>query len=105
MKNSGNSKTFFTKLFSIDNIFVLGYIHASAIVPLGCPRFKIKREPYKWKGGSIVAEKGKSKTDVVARAEAKSRVETCRYCGNKVEVVMAVSPTGRKRMKRLCCEE
>ncbi len=52
-----------------------------------------------------MAEKGKSKTDVAARAEAKSRVELCRYCGNKVDVVLAVSPNGKKRMRRICCED
>ena len=51
-----------------------------------------------------MAEKNKSKTDVSARTESKNRVRTCRYCGNKVEVVLAVSPSGKKRMKRLCCE-
>ncbi len=51
-----------------------------------------------------MAEKVKSKTDVSARAEAKSRAHSCRYCGNKVDVVIAVSPTGKKRVKRLCCE-
>lgn len=51
-----------------------------------------------------MAEKGKSKTDVTARAEAKSRVQHCRFCGNKVEVVLAVTPTGKKKIKRLCCE-
>jgi ribosomal protein L28 len=29
----------------------------------------------------------------------------CSSCGNKVEVVLTVSPTGKKRMRRLCCEE
>ncbi len=47
--------------------------------------------------------KTKSKTDVTARAEAKNSARLCRNCGNKVEVVMAVSPTGKKSMKRLCC--
>lgn len=51
-----------------------------------------------------MAEKVKSKTDVAARAESKGKVHTCRYCGNKVEVVLAVSPTGKKRIKRVCCE-
>jgi hypothetical protein len=51
-----------------------------------------------------MAEKGKSKTDVSARAESKNRVQRCCYCGNKVEVVLAVSPTGKKKLKRLCCE-
>jgi hypothetical protein len=52
-----------------------------------------------------MAEKGKSKTDVAARTEAKNRVELCRYCGNKVDVVLAVSPNGKKRMRRICCED
>jgi hypothetical protein len=51
-----------------------------------------------------MAEKGKSKTDVSARAEAKGRIQRCSVCGNKVEVVLSVSPSGKKRMKRLCCE-
>jgi len=51
-----------------------------------------------------MAEKGKSKTDVSARADAKNRVQRCSCCGNKVEVVMTLSPTGKKKMKRLCCE-
>jgi hypothetical protein len=51
-----------------------------------------------------MAEKGKSKTDVSARADAKNRIQRCSCCGNKVEVVMTLSPTGKKKMKRLCCE-
>jgi hypothetical protein len=52
----------------------------------------------------MAAEKIRSKTDVSSRAEAKSKVATCRYCGKKIEVVLAVSPTGKKRVKRVCCE-
>lgn len=52
-----------------------------------------------------MAEKGKSKTNVAARAEAKSKGQFCRYCGNKVDVIMSVSPTGKKKIKRLCCGE
>jgi len=52
-----------------------------------------------------MAEKGKSKTDVSARVEAKGRIQRCSICGNKVEVVLAVSPSGKKRMKRVCCGE
>ncbi len=48
--------------------------------------------------------KAKSKTNVAARAEAKSMAQRCSICGNKVEVILSVSPTGKKRMKRLCCE-
>ena len=51
-----------------------------------------------------MAEKGKSKTDVSARAESKNRIHRCSICGNKGEVVLSVSPSGKKRMKRLCCE-
>lgn len=51
-----------------------------------------------------MAEKGKSKTDVAARAESKSRVHCCSNCGNKVEVVLSVSSSGKKRMRRVCCE-
>jgi len=56
------------------------------------------------KGGVIMAEKVRSKTDVSSRAEAKSKGLNCRYCGKKVEVVLAVSPTGKKKVKRICCE-
>jgi len=51
-----------------------------------------------------MADKGKSKTDVAARTETKNRIQRCSFCGNKVAVVLAVSPTGKKRMKRVCCE-
>ena len=47
---------------------------------------------------------GKSKTDVAARAGSKNLGRNCSLCGNKVEVVMAVSSTGKKSMRRLCCE-
>jgi len=50
-----------------------------------------------------MAEKGKSKTDVSARVEAKNRVQTCSKCGNKVEVILSISPSGKKRMRRICC--
>ena len=51
-----------------------------------------------------MAEKVKSKTDVAARAESKSRTKCCSNCGNKIEVVLSVSPNGKKRMRRVCCE-
>ncbi len=51
-----------------------------------------------------MAEKAKSKTDVAARLDAKGKVNICRNCGNKVDVVLAVSPSGKKKMRRLCCE-
>ncbi len=47
---------------------------------------------------------GKSKTDVAARAGAKGLGKLCSLCGNKVDVVMAVTSTGKKSMKRICCE-
>ena len=48
---------------------------------------------------------GKSKTDVAARAGNKNLGKMCSLCGNKVEVVMAVTATGKKSMRRLCCGE
>lgn len=51
-----------------------------------------------------MAEKVKSKTNVAARAESKSRVNCCSNCGNKIEVVLSVSPEGKKKMRRICCE-
>ena len=47
---------------------------------------------------------GKSKTDVAARTGAKSLAKLCSAGGNKVDVVMAVSPSGKKSMRRICCE-
>ncbi|MCC6347022.1 MAG: hypothetical protein IT388_07510 [Nitrospirales bacterium] len=52
-----------------------------------------------------MAEKGKSKNDAAARAENKGKGQNCRLCGNKVDVVMAVSPSGKKKMRRVCCGE
>lgn len=45
----------------------------------------------------------KSKTNVAARQEAKSAVQKCRFCGNKVEVIMMMTASGRKQMVRKCC--
>ena len=56
-----------------------------------------------WKGGNKMAEKGKSKTDVSARAGNKSKAQCCSNCGNKVEVVLSVTPDGKKKMRRICC--
>jgi hypothetical protein len=56
------------------------------------------------KEGMIMAGEKKSKTDVAARAESKGRVACCSNCGNKIEVVLSVSPNGKKRMRRICCE-
>jgi hypothetical protein len=56
------------------------------------------------KGGITMAEKAKSKTNVAARAQTKGLVQVCRYCGNKVDVVMSVSGRGKKKMRRVCCE-
>lgn len=50
-----------------------------------------------------VAEGKKSKTNVAARQEAKQAVQICRSCGNKVEVVMTMTASGRKQMIRKCC--
>jgi uncharacterized cupin superfamily protein len=51
-----------------------------------------------------MAEKPKSKTDVAARAGSKNKGHFCRNCGKKIDVVLSVSPTGKKRMRRICCE-
>ena len=51
-----------------------------------------------------MAEVKKSKTDVAARMESKNKASFCSNCGKKVEVVLAVSPNGKKRMRRVCCE-
>ena len=56
------------------------------------------------KEGIMAAEKSRSKTDVSARAENKNKGLNCRICGKKADVVMAVSPTGKKRVRRVCCE-
>ncbi len=46
----------------------------------------------------------KSKSNVAARQEAKASQQLCRYCGKKVDIVMTLSSTGRKRMVRRCCQ-
>jgi hypothetical protein len=46
-----------------------------------------------------------SKTNVGARQAEKNKVQLCRNCKNPVNVVMTLSPTGRKRMLRKCCGE
>lgn len=51
-----------------------------------------------------MADVKKSKTNVAARQEAKAAQQFCRFCGKKVEVVMTLSPSGRKQMLRKCCE-
>jgi hypothetical protein len=51
-----------------------------------------------------IMAKEKSKTNVAARAAEKAQVSLCRYCGNKVEVIMRVPAEGRRHMARLCCE-
>jgi hypothetical protein len=51
-----------------------------------------------------MAGEKKSKTDVASRLENKGKANFCSNCGKKVEVVLAVSPNGKKRMRRLCCE-
>jgi hypothetical protein len=52
-----------------------------------------------------MAGKIKSKTDVAARAEAKTKGLNCRFCGKKIDVVLSVSSTGKKKMRRICCGE
>jgi hypothetical protein len=50
-----------------------------------------------------MAGKAKSKTDASARSESRNSAKLCSLCGNKVEVIMSVSPTGKKSMRRICC--
>lgn len=51
----------------------------------------------------MAGEGKKSKTNVAARQEAKAVGNKCRYCGNKIEVVMTLTASGRKQMIRKCC--
>ena len=51
----------------------------------------------------MAGEGKKSKTNVAARQEAKAAGQMCRFCGKKIEVVMTLSPSGRKQMMRKCC--
>jgi hypothetical protein len=51
-----------------------------------------------------MSEKKKSKTDVAARAGLKNNGKVCSLCGNQVDVVMSVSATGKKKLRRNCCE-
>jgi hypothetical protein len=51
----------------------------------------------------LAGEGKKSKTNVAARQEAKAAGNKCRLCGNKIEVVMTLTPSGRKQMVRKCC--
>jgi hypothetical protein len=44
-----------------------------------------------------------SKTNVAARQEAKAALQLCRFCGNKIDVVMTLTLSGRKQMVRRCC--
>jgi hypothetical protein len=46
-----------------------------------------------------------SRTNVAARAEQKALAQTCRTCGNKVEIVMRVPSVGKRFIARLCCEK
>lgn len=46
---------------------------------------------------------GKSKTNASARSATKNMAKLCSNCGKKVDVVMTVTPSGKKSMKRLCC--
>jgi hypothetical protein len=50
-----------------------------------------------------MADVKKSKTNVAARQEAKAAQQVCRSCGKKVDVVMTLTPAGKKMMVRRCC--
>lgn len=53
----------------------------------------------------MAKDRGTSKTNVAARAEQKALASTCKFCGNKVEIVMRVPSVGKRHMARLCCEK
>lgn len=50
-----------------------------------------------------MAKKDTSKTNVTARAALKALQSTCRFCGQKPEVVRVLTPAGRAQMVRKCC--
>ena len=53
----------------------------------------------------MAGKKKVSKTNVAARAEERGRdTNTCRYCGQQIQVAMVVKPSGKTRVRRLCCE-
>jgi len=45
-----------------------------------------------------------SKTNVSARREIKGKKSLCKFCGLEVSAVLRVSPSGSRKMVRLCCE-
>ena len=51
----------------------------------------------------MAGDSKKSKTNVAARADAKAAQQLCKSCGKKVDVVMTLSPNGKKMMVRKCC--
>ena len=51
----------------------------------------------------MAGEGKKSKTNVAARQEAKTAQQLCRLCGKKIDVVMTLTPNGKKLMLRRCC--
>jgi hypothetical protein len=51
-----------------------------------------------------MAKEKMSKTNVAARAQAKSSVALCRFCGQKVETVLRIPSVGKKHFARVCCE-
>ena len=50
-----------------------------------------------------MADVKKSKTNVSARQEAKAAAQLCKYCGKKIDIVMSLTPNGKKVMVRRCC--
>jgi hypothetical protein len=53
----------------------------------------------------MAKDKTTSKTNVAARAEQKALANTCKVCGNKVEIVMRLPSVGKRHIARLCCEK
>lgn len=51
-----------------------------------------------------MAREKSSKTNVSARMAEKAQQSTCKYCGDKIEIVMRLPAQGRRQLVRLCCE-
>ena len=61
------------------------------------PKHKIEKVP---------SEKVKiSKTNVAARALERQKQNLCKKCGEKIQIVKRVWPSGKRRFVRVCCEE
>ena len=53
----------------------------------------------------MAKDRNVSKTNVAARAEQKALATTCKFCGNKTEMVLRIPSVGKRHIARLCCEK